>query len=115
MTTARFRPRDCARTPAAFGYSREIRWADESGASDDRLDQIGTAKLQHEFAYRIRDALAARDLTVKDFAEMEGQDYFRWRRLLRGEIIMRLEDVTRVERSLELRLVSEHRYGSRED
>lgn len=88
---------------------------DESSVSDDRLDQIGTAKLQHEFAYRIRDALADRDLTVKEFAKMEGQDYFRWRRLLRGEIIMRLEDVTRVGRSLELKLTSERRYGSRED
>ena len=92
-----------------------MQWVDTGRASEDRLDQIGTAKLQHEFAWRIREALAARELTVKDFATMEGQDYFRWRRLLRGEIIMRLEDLVRVERSLGLRLTSGRRYGSRED
>jgi len=57
--------------------------------------------LQHGYAFQIRLAIrSSRFETVKAFAEKSGLNYARFTRMLRGEIVMRLEDVATAERLL---------------
>jgi AraC-like DNA-binding protein len=51
------------------------------------------AELQHWYVLRIRERMVARDLSVKQYAAEAGMSYYRLARLLRGEVILRLEDI----------------------
>jgi hypothetical protein len=112
VTKPLFIPMAWSSTPDGFGTSRRMRWRDDRGLSEKDLDWLALAKIQHEWAWRVHNALARVDMSVKEYAEREGLNYWRVLRLLNGQIVLRLEDVLRVERSLEVQLFSELRLGS---
>lgn len=101
MTSPRFAPRNYCLDPSQFGRYSDIHWRHPSGGSD-QLDQWETARFQHRMAVQVREALAARNQALDDYAAEQGLNRNRIGRLLRGDIIMRLEDVMNVRRNLGL-------------
>lgn len=71
--------------------------------SESALDQLGGAKLQHAHAQQVRAALAADGATIASYARKNGLDETRLGRILRGDVIMRVEDMVNAERNLKLR------------
>ena len=61
---------------------------------------VQAARLQHRYVHRIRVRLADRGMSVEDYAKEAGSSYGRMSRLLRGEIVMRLEDIAVADRVL---------------
>lgn len=57
--------------------------------------------MQHKHAYRIRARVKANELTLTTFASKTGWTYERTTRLLRGEVVMRLDDIAMAELVLE--------------
>lgn len=101
MADSRYVPRDYALEPLHFGslWTR-VQWRDDLTADID-LDRLRAAKLQHVYAYGIRLSILSSGFgTTKAFAERNGLNYARYSRMLRGEIVMRLEDVATAERLL---------------
>ena len=99
MTAPRFIPRQYCAVPSEFGHAKEVAWRRPSGSSDD-LDQWSAARMQHAVAVAIREALASRGLTLDQYAEVSGMNRTRLGRLLRGDIVMRLEDIANARRNL---------------
>lgn len=104
MTSPRFVPRAESATPQLFGKSRRIVWRDLTNRSDSALDQHFAAKLQHEYALSVNQGLSRVDQSLREYCLTYGLDYTRWGRVLRGTVIMRLEDVVNAERNLGIRL-----------
>lgn len=98
MSDPRFRPRAYAEEPLGFGKVESIRWI-EAG-SDLDADRILASKLQHEYAVRINRRLKELGKSVRQYAGMTGVGYDRMTRVLRGDAVMRLEDVAQAERLL---------------
>jgi hypothetical protein len=71
--------------------------------TESALDQLGTAKFQHAHAQQVRAALAVDGATIASYAKENGIDVTRLGRILRGDVIMRLEDMVNAERNLKLR------------
>lgn len=127
MTDARFKPRDFAITPEKFGKPAGVEWKTNQAVdwvvSDDPAERhevqrqyakwrtnvwrLQAAQMQHYYAMRIRAAIAdgtqvkGRGLSrTKVYAQMAGIGYDRLVKMLRGEVIMRLEDVAAADRLL---------------
>ncbi|SEB73577.1 hypothetical protein SAMN04489806_1642 [Paramicrobacterium humi] len=62
--------------------------------------RLNAAKLQHAYVVRIRAQGADRGLSVKALASAMGTTYQRLSKMLRGEVIMRLEDLAAAEQIL---------------
>lgn len=103
MTDPRFRPRSYCVPPQNFGTLLPVKWDAPDELRSDALDQFGAAQWQHARAREIREALKADGLTVTEYAKSQGIDYTRLSRILRGDIIMRVEDMVNAERNLKLR------------
>lgn len=98
MSDPRFRPRTYARVPSQFGRAEDIPWL--SATSNAQQSRLDTARLQSLFAARIRARLHDRRLTIKQYADMVDIGYDRMAKVLRGETLMRLEDIADAERVL---------------
>lgn len=91
MSDPRFRPKDFAEHPHEFGREETIRWREVT--EDDRRRQRA-AVIQHWFAFCVREAMRSEGRgTVKGLARVAGVSYDRMARVLRGDAIMRLEDI----------------------
>jgi len=112
MSAPRYVPRDLCAEPDSFGKARDVRWLP---ATDTRSAALSRAsRLQHVYAVRIR--LRAKAITkgavahavngplatrpgadttapLKELALASGTSYARWLRCLRGEVVMRLDDI----------------------
>jgi len=77
-----------------------VEWRSDVGASAEERDRIGAAKFHHAVVLRVRSALDARAMSVRKYALSQGLNETRVRRLLAGEIVLRVEDVVRFERTL---------------
>ncbi len=113
----RYCPRDYCAEPESFGYARTVRWIPQT---DERSKALCiAAQMQHVYAVRIRqrakfldqqakDATKARSATgdlsaevepgvpgkaLKLLAEKTGTSYPRLLRALRGEVVLRLDDI----------------------
>jgi hypothetical protein len=84
--------------PLGFGKVESIRWVEPESATD--ADRILASKLQHGYAFRINRRLREIGKSVRDYADMTGIGYDRITKVLRGEAVMRLEDVAQAERLL---------------
>lgn len=100
MSDPRFRPREmaCPRDRQNFGKSGEISWL--QGASESEASQIEAARLQHALALKITARLREKGYSIRAYANMAGVGYDRMAKVLRGEALMRLEDVSDAERLL---------------
>lgn len=81
-----------------FGKIAEISWLE--GSSESETSQIEAARLQHALALKITDRLRERGYSIRTYADMAGVGYDRMAKVLRGEALMRLEDVSDAERLL---------------
>lgn len=83
-----------------FGKVAGISWLEVSTESDEK--RIATARLQHALAVKITSSIRAKGLTVRSYAKLAGVGYDRTAKVLRGEALMRLEDLADAERFLGL-------------
>jgi hypothetical protein len=102
----RYVPRSYTLDYHDFGKKESVRWLDEADLDDLELDRLGGAKLQHVMAVDMNQRIARRFLSLRHYAEHTGQKYERLARMLRGEIVMRLDDVANANRHLDLELLS---------
>lgn len=99
VSDPRFKPRSFTLDPRGFGKVAQLRWRD-AGDGDEETEVL-TAQVQHDFAYAITEAVTrSRYRTVKAYAHATGTDYQRLTRILRGDAIMRLEDIADAHRHL---------------
>lgn len=91
VSDPRFKPRTFTFEPAAFGKARSIRW---KPVENEQRAQLLSSKMQHYYAYEIQRAIRSSTYgTVKAYATEAGVEYQRFTKVLRGDAIMRLEDV----------------------
>jgi hypothetical protein len=104
MSDDRYVPRNYAADCRSFGNpSRRIEWR-TVGDGDGEIpvseqDWLRAAKIQDQFARRIRSSITG---SVKEYAETHGLNERRLGRMLRGEVVMRLEDIATAERLLQM-------------
>ena len=106
VTSPKFEPRSFCEDPELFGKYDPIEWRAVEIGDAARLDQLAAARIQHKAALvmlrKIRSNPEFR--TVKRYAETIGADPTRIGRLLRGSIVMRIEDLASAERNLEMKI-----------
>ena len=94
MSDPRCHPRDFCVYPERFGQVGDVQWRAEGTSSSIRL---GAAMLQHDWSKTIRRRLGEERMSLKVFAGRAGMSYDRATKILRGEAIMRLEDIAAAE------------------
>lgn len=98
MSNPRFRPRNYVQGANGFGGYGEVDWI--VPRSDDEADRLMAAQMQHRFARQIRRSAGAQYGSVRAYADNHGLSYDRLAKLLRGETLMRLEDIAQADRLL---------------
>lgn len=100
MSDPRFRPRHMTTSANSghFGKNLPIEWL--VGTSDLERSRIEAARLQHRLALKINARLHASGHSIRSYAELAGIGYDRMAKVLRGEALMRLEDVSDAQRLL---------------
>jgi transcriptional regulator with XRE-family HTH domain len=91
MTGPRYVPRSFCEDPSGFGRDVGTRW--KRPGSPIESVQTHAARLQHQFVLRIRERLVVKQMSSKAFATAAGMTTQRLNRLMRGEILIRLEDL----------------------
>jgi hypothetical protein len=104
MPNPRYVPRLLSLEPLDFGQKAGLLWRDEDDLRADEVDYLGAAKLQHEFALLVSERIRRRFNSLTDYASFAGVNYPRLARILRGDVILRLEDVASAQRVLQFRL-----------
>lgn len=103
MTSPRFEPRSYLVEPEVFGRAG-VAWKSLApGASEDVRDQLQASKTQHAVVVlAIRRRIRQRNLSMRGYADRNAINYQRLSSVLRGQQIMRLEDIANAERNLGL-------------
>ncbi|MBE4719863.1 hypothetical protein DAD99_17475 [Pseudarthrobacter sp. AB1] len=83
-----------------FGKVARISWLEGSTETEEK--RIATARLQHALAVKIIGTLRDMGHNVRSYAKLAGVSYDRMAKVLRGEALMRLEDIADAERLLGL-------------
>lgn len=93
MTTPRYVPREYIAPGyrTLFGKTPVVPWASQT--SPARLERLEAARMQHLYALVIRDRIKSRHRSIRDYAAAVGQDEQRLARVLRGQTVMRLDDI----------------------
>lgn len=100
MTSPRFEPRSFCAVPEHFGRF-PTDWKKVVQTNEQAKDQLGAARVQHQVSWRIRRAITASShKTIENYAKAIGADPSRMGRMLRGTIVMRVEDMISAERHL---------------
>lgn len=97
MTSPRYQPRSLALEPRGFGRALRLRWRDVGNVD---ANQLGAAQLQHLIAYEIRAQAEQQCGSIREYAARSSQRYDRLAGVLRGDQIMRLEDIAIAQRHL---------------
>lgn len=84
-------PRDFTHDPAGFGRVQALRWKSTPSVEMEALSLA--AQWQHAYAMRIREQISYTGSNLKAHARAAGTSYDRLGKLLRGVIVMRLEDI----------------------
>lgn len=102
MSAPRFQPRLMAAPTDRpyFGKVARISWLE--GSTETEKKRIATARLQHALAVKITGTLRDMGYNVRSYAKLAGVSYDRTAKVLRGEALMRLEDLADAERLLGL-------------
>ncbi|QEE62450.1 hypothetical protein FVA74_13365 [Salinibacterium sp. dk2585] len=100
MADFRYSPRSFTLDPLDFGKRADIRWRSTEEFDDREVDQLVASRFQHQCAVEVRARIAQRYPSLSEFADLAGLKYERLARVLRGEVIMRLEDVAMAQRLL---------------
>lgn len=81
-----------------FGKVVRISWLE--GGTDLEEKRIATARLQHAISVKIMARLRDNGQNIRSYAELANVSYDRMAKVLRGEALMRLEDVADADRLL---------------
>ena len=100
MSDPRFVPRSWLRRPCQFGRCLAAQWRDPATTAEQ--SELDAARRQNAITFQIRRALEEQGRTIRGYAEQTDYGYDRMTKLLRGEIVMRLQDITDAERILNL-------------
>jgi hypothetical protein len=96
VSDPKYVPRQYLRLPSMFGRpSPYLQWA--IPATVDEAVKLRAAQLQHEFSIRIREGLAARGSSKQNYAIAAGMSYDRFIKVLRGEAVMRIDDIAQAD------------------
>ena len=106
VTSPKFEPRTFCVDPHLFGKYESIEWRAVDIGDAARTDQLQAARIQHKAALAMLRKIRSNPefRTVKRYAEAIGADPTRMGRLLRGSIVMRIEDLVSAERNLEMKV-----------
>jgi len=104
MSTPSYEPRTYAKQPKLFGSESIMQWKPTpNDASDTTVDQVSASKRQHIIALAIHRALAKKGTSMRSYAASHPEiTYTRFAAVMRGEAIMKLDDIANAERNLEL-------------
>ena len=91
VSDPRYRPRDMTVRVDGFGRHRYVEWRNAEGVS--ATAKLRAAKMQHHYAIRMRDEIHRRGWSIKEYAKEAATSYDRMLKLLRGDTILRLEDI----------------------
>jgi hypothetical protein len=98
MGVARFKPRSYSSEPKSFGKAANIGWKSFSDPAEK--DRQWAAQFQHGYAVRINRRLQELGMTSREYSALTGVGYDRITKVLRGDAVIRLEDVSQAERLL---------------
>lgn len=107
MSDPRFRPQDLSTESGKFGKVLDLPWRSASSIAADfeakgmlayEVDalvasRLGAARLQNLYSFRIRKELKSRNRSLKQYAAQAGVSYDRMAKVIRGDAVMRLEDI----------------------
>jgi len=97
MARSRFEPRQFARPPESFGRTANPDWHPSAGTDHDEVETFQVAAvIQHQACFVLRGRLKELGMSVPEFARQSGVHADRLRRILRGEIVMQLADLARL-------------------
>ena len=100
MTSPRFEPRAYCAVPEHFGRYN-TGWRVPASNNSEAMDQLGAAKIQHQVAWLMRRAITGgKHRTIDTYSRSIGADPSRIGRMLRGTIVMRVEDMVSAQRNL---------------
>lgn len=99
MSDPRYKPRSFCAEPDAFGLASTVAW---NRTSKGRETQLAAAKIQHRYAVGIRRAAKRQYGSIGAYAARLGQSPDRLAKVLRGEAIMRLEDIAAAQLHLDM-------------
>ncbi len=102
MTSPRFVPKSYAVDPKMFGSSELVQWKPVRSHSGADRDNLVAAQVHHLVALRLQAAIRRRGMTNDEAARAFGITESRLGRLLRGDVILRLEDIAWADRNFEL-------------
>lgn len=100
MSDPRFQPRLMAAPSARHHFGKVVEMSWIKGSTDLEEKRIATARLQHALAVKITGRLREKGLNIRSYADLAGVSYDRMAKVLRGEALMRLEDVADAQRLL---------------
>ena len=92
MSDPRYRPRSYTTEENAFGKALNIHWVTPGNRPE--AVHLTAAQLQHRYAVRINRRLRDLGKSLREYSVMTGVSYDRMTKVLRGEAVMRLEDIT---------------------
>jgi hypothetical protein len=102
VSSPRYRPKSYSLDPESFGKG-PVTWRMlPANASEDEKDQLGASVRQHEVARVIRFSARSRHGSVREYADVNRINYQRLTGVLRGDLLLRLEDIANAERNLGL-------------
>ncbi len=103
MSNPRFQPNSYLSDPAVFGRAAVVDWVESpENPSSSWRDQFGASQRQHSLAYAIRTQAKRRFGSIKAYTDAFELNYQRISAVLRGDQIMRLEDIVNAERNLKV-------------
>ncbi len=91
MTNPPVQPRDSCQVPALFGKSDFVFWLEPRNDMERRNFQ--TAYMQHAYCWAIRSKARDKFNSIERYAKATGQKYDRLARVLRGQHVLRLDDI----------------------
>jgi hypothetical protein len=92
VTDVRYRPRGYAVVPRDFGKKDLIQWRTVEGQLE--IARLRAAQIQHKYSFEIQAGFRERGYFLQEYAHHAGSSYDRMAKMLRGDVIMRLEDLT---------------------
>ena len=104
MVSDRYVPRRFAIDDQLFGKERLIKWKSEHRLHGSELDQRRASQMQHFAAFAIREALRQSSLyySIAEYARAVDVSERRMSAVLRGDVVMRIEDLAAAERVLKI-------------
>jgi ribosome-binding protein aMBF1 (putative translation factor) len=98
VSDPRFVPTSWCVNPKEFGKREIVAWKVDRATTDDGLDQLRVAQVQHDVVCQLWRALRGRGWTVQEYANEVGYTRHRMNELMNGKAILRLEDLAAMER-----------------